>query len=40
MSLSAVEKLHVTIGMVKIGRPGQSLNAILGSCIGIGFLSP
>lgn len=32
------EKLHVTIGKVKIGRPGQSLHAILGSCVGIGFL--
>lgn len=32
------EKLHVTIGKVKVGRPGQSLNAILGSCVGIGFL--
>lgn len=33
-----VEKLHVTIGKVKVGRPGQSLHAILGSCVGIGFL--
>lgn len=32
------EKLHVTIGKVKIGRAGQSLTAILGSCVGIGFL--
>ena len=32
------EKLHVTIGQVKVGRAGQSLHAILGSCIGIGFL--
>ena len=32
------EKLHVTIGQVKTGRSGQSLHAILGSCIGIGFL--
>lgn len=29
---------HVRIGQVKIGRPGQSLTAILGSCVGIGFL--
>ena len=36
--MSVAEKLHVTIGQVKIGRPGQSLNAILGSCIGVGFL--
>lgn len=33
-----LEKLYVTIGQVKIGRPGQSLNAILGSCVGIGFI--
>lgn len=33
-----VEKLHVTIGKVRTGRKGQSLHAILGSCIGIGFL--
>lgn len=32
------EKLHVTIGKVKIGKAGQSLHAILGSCVGIGFL--
>lgn len=32
------EKLHVTIGQVKTGRKGQSLHAILGSCVGIGFL--
>lgn len=36
MSLS--EKLHVTIGQVKVGHPGQSLHAILGSCIGVAFL--
>lgn len=33
-------KLHVKIGQVKIGRAGQSLEAILGSCIGLGFLCP
>ncbi|MEM9099411.1 MAG: chemotaxis protein CheD [Pseudomonadota bacterium] len=32
------EKIHVQIGQVKTGREGQSLNAILGSCVGIGFL--
>ena len=32
------EKLHVTIGQVKVGRAGQSLHAILGSCVGIGFM--
>ncbi len=36
----ATEKLHVTIGQVKIGRAGQSLQAILGSCVGIGFMFP
>jgi len=34
------ENIPVQIGEVKIGRPGQSLNAILGSCIGLGFLHP
>lgn len=34
------EKLHVTIGQVKTGKAGQSLHAILGSCVGIGFLFP
>ena len=32
--------IPVHIGEVKIGRAGQSLNAILGSCIGLGFLYP
>lgn len=36
--MSASEKLHVTIGQVKVGGAGQSLHAILGSCIGVGFL--
>lgn len=36
--MSAPESLPVQIGQVKIGREGQELNAILGSCIGIGFL--
>lgn len=36
----ATEKLHVTIGQVKVGKAGQSLHAILGSCVGIGFLFP
>lgn len=31
---------HVRIGQVKIGRPGETLTAILGSCVGIGFLHP
>ena len=34
------EKLHVQIGEVKVGREGQILTAILGSCIGLGFLHP
>lgn len=38
--MSVLEKLHVQIGQVKVGRPGQSLDAILGSCIGLGFLMP
>ena len=31
-------ELHAQIGQVKIGRPGDFLHALLGSCIGIGFL--
>ena len=38
--MTGVESLPVQIGQVKIGREGQSLNAILGSCIGLGFLHP
>ncbi|MEC7761397.1 MAG: chemotaxis protein CheD [Pseudomonadota bacterium] len=33
-------KTHVQIGEVKTGGPGQDLTAILGSCIGLGFLYP
>ena len=36
--MSVEASLPVQIGEVKIGRAGQSLNAILGSCIGLGFL--
>lgn len=36
----AGSKLHVQIGQVKVGRAGQSLHAILGSCIGLGLLFP
>ena len=32
--------LPVQIGEVRIGRAGQTLTAILGSCIGLGFLMP
>lgn len=38
MSDLSPSELHVRIGQVKIGRPGQTLSAILGSCVGIGFL--
>lgn len=38
MSPTETNELHVRIGQVKIGRPGDTLTAILGSCIGIGFL--
>lgn len=38
--MTIVQKIHVQIGEVKIGRPGQVLTAILGSCIGLGFLYP
>lgn len=33
-----MKKIYVTIGQVKIATKGHSLHAILGSCIGIGFL--
>lgn len=38
--MSVAAKLHVQIGEVKIGRPGEVLTAILGSCIGLGLLLP
>ncbi|MGG7565367.1 chemotaxis protein CheD [Rhodovulum sp. DZ06] len=38
--MSVATKLHVQIGEVKVGREGQVLTAILGSCIGLGFLDP
>lgn len=38
--MTFVTRLDAHIGEVKIGRPGQSLHALLGSCIGIGFLYP
>ena len=31
---------HAQIGQIKIGREGDFLHALLGSCIGIGFLYP
>ncbi len=34
------DELHAQIGQVKIGRDGQALHALLGSCVGIGFLFP
>lgn len=40
MNTAVNEKLHVQIGQVKIGQAGQSLTAILGSCIGLGLLYP
>jgi chemotaxis protein CheD len=40
MYMNDIEKIHVQIGQVKIGHAGQSLNAILGSCIGLGLLYP
>ncbi|NSY39868.1 chemotaxis protein CheD [Leisingera sp. ANG59] len=40
MCVNEVQKIHVQIGQVKTGRAGQSLNAILGSCIGLGLLDP
>lgn len=40
MSETRLEHIPVQIGEVKVGRAGQSLNAILGSCIGLGFIAP
>lgn len=40
MTAADIAELHVRIGQVKVGRPGQVLTAILGSCIGIGFFLP
>ena len=36
--MSAEREINVGIGEVKLGRPGNQLRAILGSCVGIGFL--
>lgn len=38
--MTTIEHFPVQIGEVKTGREGQSLNAILGSCIGIGVMAP
>ncbi|OED50122.1 chemotaxis protein CheD [Leisingera sp. S232] len=40
MHVNEVQKIHVQIGQVKTGQAGQSLHAILGSCIGLGLLNP
>lgn len=36
--MTPANELHAQIGQVKIGRPGEYLHALLGSCIGIGVL--
>ena len=38
--MSEVRHIPVQIGEVKTGRAGDKLNAILGSCIGLGFMAP
>ena len=38
--MTTAQKIHVQIGEVKTGGPGDILTAILGSCIGLGFLYP
>ena len=38
--MTTATKVHVQIGQVKTGTPGQILTAILGSCIGLGLLYP
>ena len=35
---TSCNEIHAQIGDVKIGREGDVLHALLGSCIGIGFL--
>ena len=40
MHVNDAQKIHVQIGQVKVGHAGQKLTAILGSCIGLGFLYP
>ena len=36
--MTTVNEIHAQIGQVKIGRAGDHLHALLGSCIGLGFL--
>jgi chemotaxis protein CheD len=38
--MTTATKIHVQIGEVKTAGPGQILTAILGSCVGLGFLCP
>ncbi|CUH80743.1 chemotaxis protein CheD [Tropicibacter naphthalenivorans] len=38
--MTTATKVHVQIGEVKTGGPGELLTAILGSCIGLGLLYP
>ena len=38
--MTTANDIHVQIGQVKIGRSGDILTAILGSCIGLGLLYP
>ena len=36
--MTPANEIHAQIGEVKVGRSGEFLHALLGSCIGIGFL--
>lgn len=36
--MSSGKKIHVQIGQVHTGEPGDVLTAILGSCVGVGFI--
>lgn len=38
--MNDLDHIHAQIGEVKIGREGQTLHALLGSCVGVGFLWP
>ena len=37
--MDSPKKVHVQIGQVHTGQPGEILTAILGSCVGIGFIN-
>jgi chemotaxis protein CheD len=40
MTETLTRDIHVSIGQMRIGQPGQILRANIGSCVGIGMLWP